>query len=422
MRVKAGMGELRQKEEKDLRIVTTVVLAAAVLAGVTTSIASSASAAPVTARADAAALSTVRAASPLDDDLGGVSCQTARNCLAVGFGNRIDPLAETWNGTAWHADPAKLPAGSGDGALRGVTSAGTSGTFVAVGSFTPKDPPYYSRALSDSWNGKAWAPVQATTAAITGLGAVSCVSPESCLAVGGENSPEGGYNAGIAYSWNGATWTALNPPVPPASLGSLLSGVSCVAGPFCVAVGVGYSTKNTTLIYSWNGSTWKTLTPATPKGVSVLSLDGVSCASAKSCVAVGNGVGKPGGVAEVWNGTAWRATGPIAWTKGATSPSVTGVSCVTASYCVAVGYIDGNPKAGDASTGRAAASLWNGRTWTATAVAAPGKDKASLFNSVTCLRRTFCVAVGQAGPSGSTNGTGLSGFWNGKTWHLVAAK
>jgi hypothetical protein len=214
----------------------------------------------------------------------------------------------------------------------------------------------------------------------------------------------------------------LNPPVPPYYLGSLLTGVSCVAGPFCVTVGVGYNTKNTAHIYSWNGSTWKTMKPATPKGVSELSLDSVSCTSANSCVAVGNGGGKPGDVAEVWNGTTWKATGPIAWPKGATNPLVSSVSCVSASYCVAAGHIDSNPKAGDASTGRAAASLWNGKTWTAAAVARPGKNKASLFSSVTCLRRTFCAAVGQAGPSGSTNGIGLSGFWNGKTWHLVDAK
>jgi hypothetical protein len=118
-------------------------------------------------------------------------------------------------------------------------------------------------------------------------------------------------------------------------------------------------------------------------------------------VAVGNGPGKVGDFAEVWNGKAWIATGPIAWPKGATRPWVDSVSCVTASYCVAVGYIDRNPQVNSANTGRAAASVWNGKTWTAAAVAAPGKGKASLFNDVKCLRTTFCVAVGQIGPYGS---------------------
>lgn len=193
---------------------------------------------------------------------------------------------------------------------------------------------------------------------------------------------------------------------------------------FCVAVGDGYGPAPATaaLIYLWNGSTWKTAKPATPKGVTNLVLDSVSCTSPGSCVAVGDGSGKPGDVAEVWNGRAWTATGPIAWPKDATNPRVDSVSCVTASYCVTVGYIDRNPQANGPSTGRAAASVWNGRTWTAAAVAAPGKSKASLFNSVTCLRTTFCVAVGQIGPYDSTSGAGLSGLWNGKSWHLVSAK
>jgi hypothetical protein len=87
-----------------------------------------------------------------------------------------------------------------------------------------------------------------------------------------------------------------------------------------------------------------------------------------------------------------------------------------------VGFIDWNPNDNGASTGRAAASVWNGKTWTATTVAAPGKNKASLFDGVTCLKAAYCVAVGQAGPYDSTSGTGLSGFWNGKTWHLVTTK
>jgi hypothetical protein len=41
---------------------------------------------------------------------------------------------------------------------------------------------------------------------------------------------------------------------------------------------------------------------------------------------------------------------------------------------------------------------------------------------VTCRSASFCVAVGLAGPFGQQQGTGLSGFWNGKTWRLVAAK
>ena len=47
---------------------------------------------------------------------------------------------------------------------------------------------------------------------------------------------------------------------------------------------------------------------------------------------------------------------------------------------------------------------------------------ASLFNAVTCLSATDCVAVGQLGPVRTIDGVGLSGFWNGRSWRLVTAK
>jgi hypothetical protein len=45
-----------------------------------------------------------------------------------------------------------------------------------------------------------------------------------------------------------------------------------------------------------------------------------------------------------------------------------------------------------------------------------------LFNGVTCLSTTDCVAVGELGPVRTINGAGLSGFWNGRAWRLVTAK
>jgi hypothetical protein len=87
--------------------------------------------------------------------------------------------------------------------------------------------------------------------------------------------------------------------------------------------------------------------------------------------------------------------------------------------CVAVGIIQSY------ATGASAAAVsWNGKAWTVTRVPPPGKDKASLFTAVTCRSATDCVAVGQTAPAGSASNasTALSGFWNGKSWRLVAAK
>ncbi|HMD91168.1 MAG TPA: hypothetical protein VKG80_00850, partial [Trebonia sp.] len=124
---------------------------------------------------------------------------------------------------------------------------------------------------------------------------------------------------------------------------------------------------------------------------------------------------------EIWNGTSWRDAAVPLPGGGTNSSDLSGVSCAAVNRCVAVGDIELYPLKG-VSTERAAAVTWNGKAWTVTGVPSPGKGNASLFQDVTCLSATDCVAVGQAGPAGLPNGTALSGFWNGKRWRLVTAR
>ena len=377
-----------------MRFTTAAGLAVAtVVAAVTASAATSASA------ASSAAQTTWPANGVMAD---GVSCHTDKSCLAV------DPVL-SWNGNAWHRVSAKLGIPV---VLNAVSCPGTSGPeCVAVGSGTVAKNDPYSGAIADVWDGKSWKPAVLGAGGISELLGVSCASTASCLTVGDGHSPEGGFGGAIAYSWNGTKWA--NVPVPGTT--GLLAGVSCVAGPFCVAVGQNNSGTNRTLIDKWNGST---LTAMKPAGVR-LALDSVSCTSAVSCLAVGNGAAAVGTAAEVWNGKTWTATKPIAWGKGAASPWADSVSCATARYCVAVGVIDRNPRNDQTATGRAAASLWNGKQWTPLPVGAPGKGRTSQFASVTCLRNTFCVATGATGKA-STAPTAIAGFWNGTKWHVIA--
>jgi hypothetical protein len=413
-----------------MRMISAAAVAVASVAiGVVAAVAGPASAGPARAASPPTAAQTPAAARSVAlpaGDLGGVACQTARNCLAVGVNDPFTPdsvaRAASWNGKAWRAVTVKLTAGATTAQLDGVSCPGTSATdCVAVGNSAPKgNQTYYPSEFVDTWNGRSWAPLSLNNNAINTLESVSCLSRKDCLAVGTSNSPDGGFSDEIAVHWNGATWTALAPPEPSTSVG--FTSVSCAAGPFCVVIGNNNDpTTTTTFIDVWNGKTWKTLAPAKVKGVTDLVLNSVSCTSARSCVVVGNGTGTGtrGEVAEVWNGRSWTATAPIAWPRGATSPWVDSVSCATARYCLAVGYIDRNPQANGANTGRAAASVWNGKRWTATAVAAPGQGKASLFNGVTCLRTTFCAAVGQVGPYDGSSGTELAAVWNGRSWRLV---
>jgi hypothetical protein len=147
----------------------------------------------------------------------------------------------------------------------------------------------------------------------------------------------------------------------------------------------------------------------------------VSCTSAKNCVAVGLGMSASFSITsmtDTWNGTRWTAA-KVPWPKGKTSPVLAGVSCASAKSCVAVS-ITGFALTVN-NSGDAAAASFNGKAWPVTNVPAPAKGKASELAGVTCLSATDCAAVGESGPTNSGNSNGLSGFWNGKSWKLVAA-
>ena len=83
--------------------------------------------------------------------------------------------------------------------------------------------------------------------------------------------------------------------------------------------------------------------------------------------------------------------------QGRQQPFLVGVSCAVGQELRRGRHLDINFNDGG-HTGRAAATSWNGKAWTATNVPAPGKGKASLFNEVSCPAAADCVAVGQLGP------------------------
>lgn len=277
-------------------------------------------------------------------------------------------------------------------------------------------------ALIQSWTGKTWtsvAPKAPKGALSTDLLGDSCATAKSCVAVGSYDTPAG--SAALAEAWNGASWTMARPPEPKGSVTGELLKVSCPSATDCLAVGLsGSNTAESALADRWNGKSW-TRTPVQPPASAKHDADltGVSCTSAGNCVAVGVGTARAGGgvtsFAEFWNGRAWSA-GTISWPHGVSHPYLVAVSCGSARSCVAVGSVDANFNDGG-HTGKAAATAWNGKTWTAATVAAPGKGKASLFNEVSCPAAA-CRAVGQLGPYNSDEGSALAGFWNGRGWSL----
>jgi hypothetical protein len=362
---------------------------------------------------------------PADRELLGVSCVTARNCLAVGIDRDAlkgagGPLAETWNGTAWRTAGVRLPRGATTGILDGVSCV-SAVRCVAVGSSYDKGSGK-EFALAETWNGRAWTPAQlpAPGGADASLSGVSCTSGAGCVAVGSYAS--GGPAAPLAEIWDGRRWTQTRPPASGGGLAiSGLDAVSCASPARCVAVGVAVGPP-VAVIESWNGKAWSMRKgPPLPGDIGAVQT-GVSCRSAGSCVAVGFGMFATATVSlsDIWNGKSWGDVSVPLPGGGMSGSHLYGVSCAAVNRCVAVGTIESYTKGGRT----AAAVTWNGKGWAVTSVPAPGKGKDSLFQDVACLSATDCVAVGQASRAGSTNGTGtgLSGFWNGKSWRMVAAE
>jgi hypothetical protein len=359
-----------------------------------------------------------------DDALNSVSCVTAANCMAVGLSNTNNDgaLAETWNGKAWKTVSVPVPV-SNVGALTGVSC--TSATrCVAVGTYSNADNANGS-LLVETWNGKAWtiAPVpQGSGGALTG---VSCATAKSCVAVGFTVNASGTSLIPIAESWNGAKWSLAMPPAVKGSTVSVLVSVSCASAAYCVAVGGDLTTTElysaySALIETWNGKTWTRVNASAP---AISILEGVSCVSAARCVAAG-AVGTAGtvgtsGFAELWDGRAWRVT-KVAWPAGTGDSLIYGVSCASARSCVAIG-ITGFNENSDNNSGTAAAASWNGSAWRVTSVPSAGKGTASSLISTACPSPADCVAVGRKGPDNSVDLNSLTGFWNGKSWRLVAA-
>jgi hypothetical protein len=218
-----------------------------------------------------------------NESLAGVSCVSSRFCVAVGtvYGTFEGPgrtVVESWNGTEWSLVPSPSPA-IGDG-LQGVSC--VSARFcVAVGEEVRE--PYPWPALVESWNGSEWSVVpNPSTGSLHG---VSCVRAKRCVAVGG------GASGTLAESWDGSAWSILESPNPEGSGIPYLTGVSCVSAGSCVAVGndstwkEGEERSSQTLVESSKGSKWSIVPSA--NGGALSHLDGVSCLS-PSCIAVGN--------------------------------------------------------------------------------------------------------------------------------------
>jgi hypothetical protein len=224
------------------------------------------------------------------------------------------------------------------------------------------------------------------------LGAVSCATPQWCLAVGGQN-----FNEPLSALWNGTSWVAA--PAYPAAITQTPS-ISCPAAGHCFVAGGA-------AVAAYQASSWVSV-PIGWTTTSNVDLTGISCATTTSCVAVGSELlpnNRTALVAVASAGGTWRQVPIVAQPFGLTAPALNSISCASPSMCLTVGVA---ARANGTGT-RPVALIWSGKAFHLAATGLP--TKGFWLDSVSCPSPAFCLAVG-AGAPGIPHGY----IWSGQDW------
>jgi hypothetical protein len=296
----------------------------------------------------------------------------------------------------------------------GAVSAASAGTSspASVSSVTPASAPVsvsFAKPGAPSVPNHLAYPAgmrPAVTAPFNVLQDVSCLNPNDCLAVGSNNTANGGHGSPIAYLWSKGSWHATAVPLPSGATGGFLASVSCKPG-LCLAVGDYWrGTTSYLLAEYWKGAGWKnTPQPAAISGAKYSYLTIASCASSAFCVASGAYVPSSNtnqlvAVAEVWNGSSWRlskppAAGPYHYA------GLFSVSCPAVNSCL----LGGEYATADQGFFETLVERFDGAHWrqVTDGVATPTQGVASFVDSVSCASSTSCAIVGVVTPAVSTN-------------------
>jgi len=283
----------------------------------------------------------------------GISCASAKFCVAVGERNSSSTVVETWSGDAWtNAASPKIP---GTNALTDVDCLSAQSCW-AVGSDK-------GRSLIEHWNGSIWR-LSSGTETNYPLQGISCVTTSFCVTVGQSG------NRSVVMTWRGVRWSIAFQKHP-------LRDVSCTSTNFCEAVGFAGSVGP--YAESWNGSHWIRSNFVAPHS-SVLNA--VSCWSSHGCLTVGANFATDEASVEAWNGKEWSTVPSRQETK---SLVLLGVACDKAKVCDAVGQAKGAPFV----------IKWSGGTWNESASASNAGR--GLLDGI-AFREGTAIAVGSHQP------------------------
>ena len=293
-------------------------------------------------------------------ELVAVSCQTASLCLALGWSrsrtnvfNGIG-VVEKWNGIRWRVLDVRFPKAwfvQGMSCVRRACMIVGSIQNPRAGQLLPL------AALLTGTRLRQLRPAVPRGSNVEALGAVSCTAASFCAAVGSYEIQGVGTLINLAETWNGTTWR-IRRTWHPVRFATVLDAVSCASPELCMAGGApvaGFS-PGMTIDLLWKNGRWRALEAERQLAGSPDVPTGFSCSTASRCVGSEYGLNSSRSAALTWNG------GRTLGVHLVPQPPIGGlfaISCPRPARCIAVGGFATGAGAHDGVY----SELWNGRKW-----------------------------------------------------------
>jgi hypothetical protein len=278
--------------------------------------------------------------------------------------------------------------------------------------------------MIETLSNDAWTSIDAPVPAnayrgTSALDSVSCVSANSCTAVGQYSDSADTWAALIDIETNGS-WSAIEAPLPANATSTgqnaNIDAVSCATDGTCAAIGsylapdaaVGGDIVQWPMIETLVDGTWQVTQPPVPSdavaGEDAGSVGDVSCASASTCIAVGgyastSNAGLSVGLIETLSGAHWSPSEvPLPPSAGSGTPEfLSKVSCTQDGVCASLGGLDLPPPSFQPSAliDTLSAGVWGVSEPPLSGATFGTGFAASDFGVVSCASDDTCVAIGE---------------------------
>lgn len=311
-------------------------------------------------------------ATPLNNELLGVTAVSENNVWAVGWAQ--DPngpsyakrsLIQHFNGSTWNIVPSPNPAGDTDSQLHSASGVSANNIW-AVGSSHNGTAP--SRTLIQHWNGSEWriVPSPNPDSQLNELRGVAAISANDVWAVGyrGGTQNETPLQTLILH-WDGTSWSQVASPNVPSGANQL-AAITAISANDIWAVG---SAGSAPLALRWDGNAWSVVPMQLSSNLISERLTAVSGTASNDIWVVGQGKGffatQTSAKIRHWDGNRWTqklcfassASNPPDGYEGEGAPDsyITGVAAAASNDVWAVGALGSGPMI----------LHWDGRAWTA---------------------------------------------------------